>query len=312
MRISRIRWMIPAGVFILLAGLALPASTVIYRTGFEAAEGYTAGAALDGQNGWTGVGGATVTTGGGQGGSEQLVALEADSAIERTVSGSGDIWITGYYKGAGSDAAPDYPREQQAACILHFSSTGGIQALTKDATDQEIWVPADPAEAIFTSASQWTKISLHILYNDDPALARWEVFINGARYLSDLKFRDPLTALNGFRNLSGTESAFDTFEVIISDGDADGDGVSDEEEARVGTDPLTPDPGGILAFDVDGDGKVTILDGVRQVRISRGEIPLTTERLVDANGDTLTNEEDGFLIYQWAIGNPLVPFLPVR
>ncbi len=284
--------------------------TSIYKTGFEPSEGYAASQMVGGQGGWESSDGAKVAAGAAQAG-VQFVALEPNSSMSRTLYGTGNVWLAGYYKGAGTDAPPDYPREQPAACVLHFSSLNGIQALTKNDLGEEVWVPSTPDQAVFTSADSWAKIALHITYNaQDPALARWEVYVNGQRYLSDLKFRDPVTALNGFRNLSGSQSAFDSFEVLVSDGDADGDGFSDTGEGRLGTDPLDPTNTPRDQFDINRDGKISILDAVLLSRIVQGLVPAQGYITVDADGDGDVDQDDADTLYRWILGDPSYPFLP--
>lgn len=285
----------------------------LYETGFEAREGFVANQVLNGQGGWVSSDQATVLQGGAQAG-DQYVSLPADSSIEKSLAGQGSIWLVGYYKGAGTNGPASYPADiTTAACILHFSATDGIQALTKNGGGAETWVPADPASALFTDENTWTKIALNITYNQaDPSLATWSVFIDGQLYLRGLKFRDPITALNGFRGVSSTQSGFDSFSVMSSNGDVDGDGFSDEGEIAADTDPLDSASYPRDLFDLDGDGQSTILDAILHHRITNGQIAPGTKPPADVNGDGIANEDDSMLIYRWALGDPAVPFLPTK
>lgn len=298
-----------SGLLVLSVGAA---PTIIYETGFEATDvsgaNFTVGN-LDGQGGWQ-ASSATVIDTDAQAGS-QSVALPADAWIEKSLSGSGEIWIIGYYKGDGSTAAPSYPTEVPAASIVHFSATDGIQCLDGDGTGSGTWVPASGGTPV--SASKWTQIAIHIVYNSaNPAASYWDCLVDGAVYQRGLGFRNnSVTSLTGFKNLSGSDSYFDTFRVIASDGDVDGDGVSDKYEIANDTNPLDPSSFPIIG-DVNGDGVTTALDGVLQYRIAIGKLTQTTEVLWDVNGDGVKDHADGLLIYRWAIGDSRVPYLPIE
>ncbi len=296
------------GVF--LAGNLFAAPVVIYETGFEPEDvsgtSFSLGD-LDGQGGWVAVGGPQVTNTQAEDG-VQSVLMPADSSIQRDIAGTGKIWIVGNYRGDGSTADPNYEATPPAACIVHFSQTDGIQCLDGDGIGGGTFVPATSGFPVSNSA--WTEVALHIVY--DAPTPYWDCLVNGSAYQTSLGFRDALGALSGFKSLSGSESFFDSFRVIASDGDVDSDGFGDNFEIDHGTNPLDPASAPVDAFDVDGDGRVTVMDGILQYRIGKGTVPQTTETLVDVNNDGLFNEVDGLLIYFWATGDPRVPTLPVE
>ena len=305
-RISHVLALVLAAA--LLATVAAAASTVLYQTGFEPADvsgsSFALGS-LDGQGGWV-ASNATVTDAQAETG-VQSVVMAPDSSIERAVAGSGQIWIVGDYRGEGSAALnPSYPADPPAACIVHFSQTNGVQCLDGDGSGGGTWKPAAAGQPV--SGAEWTEVALRILY-DAPSKS-WDCLLNGAAYQTSLGFRNSLASLSGFKSLSGTTSYFDSFRVIGSDGDVDGDGIGDGFEIGNGTNPLNPASRPVAAFDVDGDGAITILDGLKQYRIASGTMTQSVETLVDANCDGLMNAEDGKLIYLWAIGDPSVPYLP--
>lgn len=292
----------------LMAAFGWAASTVLYETGFEPANdpsgtNFTLGD-LNGQGGWVAEGTATVTDAQAQSGT-QSVMMAADSTISRNLSGNGMIWIVGQYRGDGSAATdPQYPTDTPAACIVHFSQANGVQCFDGNGSGGGAFTPATGGSPV--SSSDWTEVALRIVYDD----AEWDCLLNGVAYRTALGFRDNISSLSGFKSLSGTESYFDSFRVISSDGDVDGDGFGDGFEIDNGSNPLDPGSRPLLLLDVDGDGAVTALDGIKQYRIAKGVMTQTTEVLRDVNCDGLMDEVDGLLIYKWAMGDPTVPVLP--
>jgi len=290
-----------------LAAFGWAKSTVIYETGFEA-QNDPSGTSfalgdLNGQGGWVALN-ATVSNAQAEAGT-QSVQMAADSSIERNLTGTGEIWIVGQYRGDGSAAStPSYPATPPAACIVHFSQAQGVQCLDGDGSGGGNFVPASGGQPV--SSGSWTEVALHIVYDS----TTWDCLLDGSAYQTGLGFRDTIGSLSGFKSLSGTESYFDSFRVIASDGDVDGDGVGDQFEIDNGTNPLDPSVAPYGLFDVNGDGYVNYLDGIIQYRIAKGVAPLTTQTLRDVNCDGLTDEVDGMLIYKWAIGDPAVRILP--
>lgn len=309
MRRSLLNVLVLVGCVTLLATFGWSKSTVIYETGFDAANDPSgtsfALGNLDGQGGWVAQN-ATVSDAQAQAGT-QSVLMSADSSIEKSLSGNGKIFIVGQYRGDGSAAEnPTYPSTPPAACIVHFSQTNGVQCLNGDGSGGGTFVPASGGQAV--SSNAWTEVALHIVY--DATTPHWDCLLNGTPYETGLGFRDNINALSGFKSLSGTESYFDSFRVLSSDGDGDGDGIGDQFEIDHGSNPLDPGSVPVSALDVNGDGKITALDGIIQYRIATGAMTQTTQILRDVNNDGKADATDGKLIYLWAIGDPSVPFLP--
>ncbi|MCB2154527.1 dockerin type I repeat-containing protein [bacterium] len=267
----------------ILAAAALPAALfanqVVYDTSFEdsgssGAEDYVAGTynAPDTVGSWNLVAGtATVETGTTPDGSDQLVTLSQSAQFDRDFSSlittppADGIFIEGYFRGEGSSltlSEATYPTDQSASAIVHFSSGNGIELFNGDGSGGLSSVVSANVPLGAGNASTWYKITVYL----DFAAQTWDCYVDNAKKnASDLGFRDNVTTLNGFRNLSETATGFDAFRVVIPiRGDANGDASVDAadivrlvEYVELGS---SLDP--ILAFnaDIDGDGSVGASD----------------------------------------------------
>jgi dockerin type I repeat protein len=237
-------------------------TTIPYETGFEAADGFTAGQSIDGQDGWTVLSqgaDATITDAKAQAGS-QSVSLEANSQIDKqlaTAAGNTIIWMEGYFNGAGTTADPSFPADPEASAIVFFSQTNGIQCLNGNGSGDGSWENT----GVTIDSAQWYKISIR----QDYTTKKWRCYVNDAAApASDLGFRNNIETLNGFRNFADTASFLDSFRVIpVKKGDANGDAVVDAADLIT----LVSDPTGSNMdlivkdnADVDNDGSVAPAD----------------------------------------------------
>lgn len=306
---------------LLTAGLALPVlggAAAAYETGFEAS-GDPSGTAftvgnLDGQGGWAVLEStASVTDDAGAHMGSQYVVQDPASSIDFAMDGSGysSIFIEAYHQGPGA-AAPQLPPDTPtASAVIAFKSTGvdtyTISCLDGDGTgnagasyiDGGLNFPSD----------DWTRIVLRVDYQNDI----WDCLVNGDTYLRNLGFRDSgVTQFNGFRSTTESGSFLDTFSILISTGDLDGDGFDDELEIEQGTDPTNS--GDVPLFgDVDRNGVVNSTDAIILYRIVEGLITNSGQYDVfDINMDSQVTVLDARLLYLWATNNSQVPSLPVR
>lgn len=88
---------------------------------------------------------------------------------------------------------------------------------------------------------------------------------------SPLGFKDNVTRLNGFRNLSQSDTFFDGFRVVLPTiGDANGDGLVDYADAVAVVDFVatgSTDPIMAANADASGDGLFTAADAMQILNI---------------------------------------------
>jgi len=211
---------------ILICGAALAQDAIPYKTGFEAAEGFTVGQSIGGQGGWAVLSAgadAKITDAVKQAGT-QSVALEANSQIDKPLTATVEesiVWMEGYFQGAGTSADPSFPADPAASAIVFFSATNGIQCLDGDGAGAGAWVNTGVALV----ADTWYKISIR----QDYTTKKWRCYVNDTQApAQDLGFRDAVTTLHGFRNFADTASWLDTFRVIpVTKGDSNSDSKVD-------------------------------------------------------------------------------------
>ena len=250
-------------LFIFACTVAMAQVAIPYKTGFDAADGFTAGNTINGQDGWVVLSqgaDATITNAFKQSG-DQAVALEANSQIDKPLSAKSAetiVWMEGYFSGEGTDAEPSFPADPAASAIVFFSKTNGIQCLNGNGSGGGSWVPT----GVSLVKDQWYKISIR----QDYTTKKWKCFVNGAQApAQELGFRDNVTTLHGFRNFADTPSWLDTFRVIpVKKGDANMDNKVDA--ADIVTLVSDPTGSGITDLiqkdnaDVDNNGAISSAD----------------------------------------------------
>lgn len=214
-----------------LIGGAVQAGVV--DTSFESSEGFTAGASVDGVNGWAVENdrAATVTQNTAAKG-DLFVALSEGAILDYSLSApqtswAGDfVWVEGFFRGVGSasnlnDALAQYAAQaQNSSAIVHFSSVNGIELLDGDGANSGNVVQSTVSTI---SSDTWYKITLQLDFD----AKEWKVWIDGVEQNGGaaLGFANgAVNQLNGFKNLAETPSDFDAFRIVRSQpGDANGD-----------------------------------------------------------------------------------------
>jgi hypothetical protein len=225
-------------VTILMCGVAIAQSSIPYKTGFEASEGFIASQTIDGQGGWAVLsqGADAIITNAIKQAGEQSVALAANSQIDKTLTATGEtvVWMEGYFRGAGTTAEPSFPADPAASAIVFFSATNGIQCLDGNGSGGGSW----SSTGVTLNADNWYKVTIR----QDYTAKKWKCYINDVQKpVANLGFRDNVTELHGFRNFADTASYLDTFRVIAGKkGDANTDGKVDAADVI----SLVNDPNG--------------------------------------------------------------------
>ncbi|MCC5878067.1 MAG: hypothetical protein JJU11_17755 [Candidatus Sumerlaeia bacterium] len=304
-----------------------------FFAGFESGEGYTAGVTLNGQLGWTVpslpgadaiVSGAEITPGvRGANSTNNYVQMEPNSSVSIEVSETGipsdRIIIRGYYNGAGSETLEVPDMDQPVAALLGFRAipdTDTFQVYAFDGPGNDASGANDyiaPADSGPFPANEWIKITINIRYADTPNKT-FDVSINDIPHLQDVIFFDQnVENLKGFKSFSQSTSRLDEIGIYASDGDFDGNGISDDEEMRTpGADPLNPDlpviatptptptptatptptptptPAPFCMGDANGDGVVNLNDFIAV----RDNFGVPNPEQGDANGDGVVNLDD--------------------
>ena len=266
----------------LLAVVALPAALfanqTVYETSFEdtgaaTPEDYVAGTynAPGTVGSWSLVAGtATVEAGTTPDGSAQLVTLSQSAQFDRDFSSlittppSNGIFIEGFFRGEGSSltlSEASYPTDQAASAIVHFSSANGIELFNGNGSGGLSSVVSSGVSLGAPNASTWYKVTVFLNF----AGQTWDCYVNDAKKNpAALGFRDSVTTLNGFRNLSETATGFDAFRVVAPVmGDANGDSSVDSADiVRLVEYNLSGVSDPILSFnsDVDGNGSLEPAD----------------------------------------------------
>ena len=306
---------------LLTAGLALPVlcgAAVAYETGFEAT-GDPSGTSfavgdLNGQGGWAVLEStASVVADPGSHAGAQYVVQDPASSIDFAMNGAGfsSVFIEAYHQGPGAAAPQLPPADPAASAVIAFKSSGvdtyTISCLDGDGTGNAGAAYVDGASDF--QNVQWTRIVLRVDYQNEI----WDCLVDGSTYLRNLGFRDAgVTQFNGFRSTTESGSFLDTFSILVSTGDLDGDGFDDELEVEQNSDPTNS--GDVPLFgDVNRDGVVNATDAILLYRIVEGLITNSGQfDVFDVNMDSQVTALDARLLYLWATNNSMVPTLPVR
>jgi hypothetical protein len=204
------------------------------------------------------------------------------------------LWVEACLLEPGSLGPPMAPAGE-ASAVLFFSASRGILALDGDGQGNGVfatvtnWFPAD----------RFVRLSVRL----DFAAQRYEVWIDGARRRTELRFKnDTRRAFSGAQHCSPGVGYLDDFSLSTwgLDKDTDGDGLADLDEAKFdGSDPLRRDT------DADGaDDRQELLAGtnpsdarsVFAVRLSRDESGRPCLRVPTAPG------REYLLQRRWSLG----------
>jgi len=255
--------------------VALSQAPFVWRLSFETSEGYTAGP-INGMQGWVASNGVEVVTSQAAEGSQSLkmersqgegIVLSASRQIPSSVS-TNIAWVSlktrmapnGFRNNPDGSAA--FTLEDDSICAYDGSS--------------RCWIRSPH---IFPGISnRWARIDIRL----DFATKTFTLCCEGIATHRDLGFADPsISRINMLeaKNGHGCEAGLDA--IVVSDRepaglDFDADGLSNDEERSLGTDPWSSDS--------DGDG---IAD---TVEIANGWDPIVNN--YDADMDGLSNADE--------------------
>lgn len=240
-----------ASAALLLAGSAI-AQGPVYETSFETTDisgaSFAAGA-LSGQGvpasnfasftGWSVEGDSADVVTGTAGEGSQFVRQVNSTITAESPTSSEIVIIRAWHRGEGSVdtlVAPD-PSTVSAFAVIGFENAGSgeYQVLAVDGPAGG-YVASSSAPNL--STSEWNKIVIvadytngvyYVAVNDEPLLGPLDAFDSS------------ITSYTGTSLSSRAGADIDLYGVYASDGDFDGDGVSDIDEALEGGDPLVAD-----------------------------------------------------------------------
>ena len=229
------------GATLSAAAAAPPQDGVLYSTGFEQAEGtpFTAGI-LQGQGNWTVTEGSAVVQQATKARGAQAVQAGQASFRLDVATNAPVLWVDAFVLDPGSTHQPMIP-SNAASSVLFFSATEGILALDGDGSGNGNFVHVAP---IFAT-NEFVRVSVR----NDYVNQTYDVWINGARARSGLRFKDAMPGFSGMQRRSCLDSYLDDFSVTTwgLDADSDDDGLNDLDEVKFhGSHPLLAD--------TDGDG----------------------------------------------------------
>ena len=244
----------------LLAGsfaMNAPGQSVVYETDFESSGdpsgvSYSTGD-LDGQDSWTvdtgsaSVADSPLTAPSGS----QYVEQGVSSSISRTVSdNSSRILFRAWYYGEGSAQLQAPDAGSPVAAILGFRQEDASNFVIA-AYDGTADAFVEPSPAILYSNTDWHKVIVSLNYTDGD----YDIMVDDEPHSTANVFRDAsVTDLNGFQSTTDTGSNIDRVGFFSSDGDYDGDGISDDDEMTMsGADPLDPAKPGMTDGRAVGD-----------------------------------------------------------
>lgn len=241
-------WMVAAS----LAGAsALAQGSTIYETDFESAGdpsgvSFTLGN-LNSQGSWQVQEGTAnvVNSPLAAASGSQYVAQGAGSRISRAVaSASQRVIVRGHYFGNGISVLQDPPSAETdpMAAVLGFRALNA-SSFTVAAWDGNLnqYVEGDGPPAF--PNNQWHKIIVSLNFNNHT----YSIAVDNQPLLQGVAFHsDTLSSISEFLAASETGANVDRMGFFASSGDFDGDGLDDDAEMALGTDPTLTD--------TDGDG----------------------------------------------------------
>ena len=239
---------------------------------FEPAEGYRIGA-VDGQNGWSVTGAASIGTTPVAAGEQALSILPAvpPSYLTRVFdpTAPGIITFVDVFAMPAAAALPDagvFLETDVAAVALTGSNGAGLlQAFDGNGTGGGRWLSTGAGPFINAEgrAEAWTRLTIR----SDYAAKKWDLYFNGRLIAADLGFLTNPPETLGALTLGGHATAttgFDELFVAFDNPlftDADKDGIDDDWEISHGLSPAVND----READPDGSG----LSGIQQYLRSR-------------------------------------------
>ena len=260
------------------ASTNVPLSQVpfVWRLGFEQLEGYSVGP-VNGVQGWFASNGVEVVSGSAYEGSQSLFMnrtpvedgmTESSRQIPSSLS-TNIVWVsvrTKLFSGRGGA----YPTDGSASFAIDDD-----RIVAYDGT-RRTWVYSGRSFPGITNI--WARIDIRFDFD----AKKYTLCCQGVAVCRDFGFADPsVSGLNGInmRNGSGGDIGMDAIAVTDREPaglDFDGDGVSNDEERSLGTDPWSAD--------TDGDG---IPDAVE---IANGWNPLVPDMDPDTDGIPTADE----------------------
>lgn len=194
-----------------MAGWSLP---INYSTGFESAEGFSAGSysaesTIDSGGVWTvETGTAEVITSVVREGQQSLMVTAGGSVDADAQAITGDsnsvMWLQGYYQAMPQSEDPDLAEiTQPSSALMYFNDTEGIMVYDGSQSD---WVSVQSSVV----ADQWYLITIRLDFNSQT----WDIFVDNQLKMTGIGFKDQVTEFNGFRCRAGESSGYlDSFYV---------------------------------------------------------------------------------------------------
>ncbi len=275
--------------------LATPPNGIPFLANFEPTEGYHPGP-LDGQNGWTVTGSATVGTSlryAGQQGVTVAPAASAALLVRAFVNADPRVTFVDFFAlpaaAATAEAGVFFDTDAARVALTGTGITGRLQAFQGDGAGGGTWsstgagLPASgvgPALDATGRSSDWLRLTARADYTTK----KWDLYFNGRMIAADLGFvSNAQTVFTGL-GLSGhatLTTGFDDLLVAFDNplfADADRDGLDDAWETAHGLSPAANDRNG----DPDADGLTNIQEYVL------GTIP----NAADTDADGLTDAQE--------------------
>lgn len=319
---KKVRLLLSAAAATALA-FSAQAGAPLYETGFET-NGDASGASyslgvLDGQgavgsfSGWqvSPAGSASVVVSDGAlspHSGDNFVHQSAGSEITASLAdASPRMLVRAWHNGAGATVPTNPTPGVDAAAVLAFEAVDG-STYTVNAWNGTSSQFETPSPAVNLANDSWHSILLGVNYGAKV----YHLSVNGAPYLNTLGFfNNTVSQFNGFRASTTVGANIDTIGFFPSNGDYDGDGLSDDiEMTTTGGDPLNASvfPG---FGDVNGDNFINLLDALLHFRVMSTLIPAGGLNVSDnINGVGGVDLADSATLYAFVVGDPDVPVIP--
>ncbi len=176
---------------------------------------------------------------------QQALLMEAgEDMMEVSHAFSADpyapVWVDFYLRAAALLEVP--PLALHTSAAFHFGDDGLLRVFNGSGEGGGTWLTLEHPPV---SPSDWVRVTLKLDY----ASQRWSIWLNGVRYGQGLGFAYPVPFFSNlsFTGKEGTRTYLDDLRITYSESpglDNDGDGLTNDQERALGTDPDLPDTSG--------------------------------------------------------------------